>query len=588
MDAKLNKAYEIRVKAADRQLLQFSADPLDGNGDEALYRSYEASFSKLLSHDKSGVLTDEGIKQYEKLVQALETGNLEGIGRVRLQIPHDPDNLRRIFINPQSAFSFEESGADVGQVGMPSPPSMSSRKAACEMLEVYGAALLRDVRFAEYGGITANSTAAMIARVMESFGDDYTGPKEADGSVSPRQLYRGTTEGDQKEGFISQFLLLPFFPLFPSGCAPFVGNLIGVGNLDLDAMRREQKYFVPSTREFLTTEENFVKVQNGELPEQYKPSDYEQDNGDYLESFLDTGRHLGGLVHVDSPYEAYYNALYILIFRGTPTSPAFPYSSQFTGPRILNQGDGHTMGPPDAFTLIADACIAGFKAAWAQKWRAYRRLRPEVMGARVHFTFKGITDLTDANLRAKWAQNPTDNPYSLHPDLLNLGGEILNAVRNRTQNNGNLLLTQMYPEGSPAHPAYPSGHATVAGACTTVLKAMFDDTAPLPPLPSGDKPRGYVKVNPQTNELINYECSTPLTIGGELDKLGSNIAHGRDFGGVHYRSDGDEGLLLGERVAIRLLMDHARTYPEAGFRGFEFSRRDGVRIRVTKDEVIEI
>ncbi|MDJ0633094.1 MAG: vanadium-dependent haloperoxidase [Xenococcaceae cyanobacterium MO_188.B29] len=587
MDTKLNQAYAIRVKAASTQLLESSADPLDSNGDEALYSSYEGSFTKLLSHDSNGVLTDEGVTQYEKLVQALETDNLEGIGRVRLQIP--PGTLRRVFINPQSAFSFEESGADVGQVGMPPAPSLSSRQAACEMLEVYGASLLRDVRFAEYGGTTPNTTAAMIARVMESFGDDYAGPKQADGSVSPGQLYRGITEGDTKGGLISQFLLLPLFPLFPSGCAPFVGNLIGVGNLDLDAMGREQKYFVPSTREFLTTEETFVAVQNGELPEQYMVDDYKQSNGGYLESFLDTGRHLGGLVHVDSPYEAYYNALYILIFRGAKTSPAFPYSSEFSGPRILNQGDGHTMGPPDAFTLVARACIAGFKAAWAQKWRAYRRLRPEVMGARVHFTFKEIADLTDLTVRAEWDSNsPTDNPYSLHPDLLNLGWEILNAVRHRTQNNGNLLLTQMYPEGSPAHPAYPSGHATVAGACTTILKAMFDDTALLPPLPSGNKPRGYVQVNPKTNELIDYQGSTPLTIGGELDKLGSNIAHGRDFGGVHYRSDGDEGLLLGERVAIRLLMDHARTYPEAGFRGFEFSRRDGVRIRVTKDDVIEI
>jgi len=36
MDTKLNQAYEIRVKAANKQLLESSADPLNGNGDEAL------------------------------------------------------------------------------------------------------------------------------------------------------------------------------------------------------------------------------------------------------------------------------------------------------------------------------------------------------------------------------------------------------------------------------------------------------------------------------------------------------------------------------------------------------------------------
>ena len=35
------------------------------------------------------------------------------------------------------------------------------------------------------------------------------------------------------------------------------------------------------------------------------------------------------------------------------------------------------------------------------------------------------------------------------------------------------LLTGMYPEGAPNHPAMPSGHATVNGATTTILKAMF-------------------------------------------------------------------------------------------------------------------
>ena len=30
-----------------------------------------------------------------------------------------------------------------------------------------------------------------------------------------------------------------------------------------------------------------------------------------------------------------------------------------------------------------------------------------------------------------------------------------------------------FTAGSPAHPAYGAGHASVAGICTTVLKAFF-------------------------------------------------------------------------------------------------------------------
>jgi len=32
-----------------------------------------------------------------------------------------------------------------------------------------------------------------------------------------------------------------------------------------------------------------------------------------------------------------------------------------------------------------------------------------------------------------------------------------------------------FPEGSPIHPAYGAGHATVAGACVTI-QALFDET----------------------------------------------------------------------------------------------------------------
>jgi hypothetical protein len=45
---------------------------------------------------------------------------------------------------------------------------------------------------------------------------------------------------------------------------------------------------------------------------------------------------------------------------------------------------------------------------------------------------------------------------------------------------GSALLPQAYPEGCPSHPAYPSGHATFAGAMVTVLKAFFKGTFPIP------------------------------------------------------------------------------------------------------------
>ena len=84
---------------------------------------------------------------------------------------------------------------------------------------------------------------------------------------------------------------------------------------------------------------------------------------------------------------------------------------------------------------------AALKAAWVQKWLLHRRFRPEAFGGRVHQTKRGA------------AGDP------IHADLLNSM-----ALQRTYGSKGSYLLPQAYPEGSPIHPSYPSGHGTVAGA----------------------------------------------------------------------------------------------------------------------------
>ena len=126
-----------------------------------------------------------------------------------------------------------------------------------------------------------------------------------------------------------------------------------------------------------------------------------------------------------------------------------------------------------------------------------------------------------------------------------------------------------YPEGSPLHPAYPAGHAAIAGACTTVLKAFFKESFVMP------QP---VEASADGLSLLPYRGSD-LTVGGELNKLASNIALGRDAAGVHWRSDGIEGIKLGEAVAIWILRDLRGTYHE-DFQGFSLTKFDGTPITI--------
>jgi hypothetical protein len=231
-----------------------------------------------------------------------------------------------------------------------------------------------------------------------------------------------------------------------------------------------------------------------------------------------------------------------------------------------------------------------FKAAWTQKWRSFRRLRPEAVGGLVDLEQRRErTPLDDAVLHDVVESDPVQ-------DVL----DVVREYNRRQAEQGfvdaepgaeTLLLGQMYPEGSPTHPAYPSGHATMAGAGVTVLKALFDDDASITPDGVGMRPVGIDPDDPTSHVFIDRADHfdpgvAEQTVGSELDKLASNIAHARMFGGVHFRSDGERGIRLGEQVAIRFLQDHLREYPESEFdSSFEFTNRDGTRISVTANSV---
>ncbi|MGH7844768.1 MAG: vanadium-dependent haloperoxidase, partial [Candidatus Binatia bacterium] len=186
---------------------------------------------------------------------------------------------------------------------------------------------------------------------------------------------------------------------------------------------------------------------------------------------------------------------------------------------------------------------------WYQKWYVHRRLRPEEFGGRVHH------HLTGAAI------------YPIDAEILN--SEALQQVHSRY---GAYFLPQAYPEGCPLHPSYGSGHATVAGACVTVLKAWFDESFVLP---------NPVVANGTGTALIPYTGpdAGSLTVGGELNKVAANIASGRNFAGIHWRTDYTEAFKLGEAVAIGILRDQKNTYKES-FAGFSLTKFDGATITV--------
>jgi hypothetical protein len=126
----------------------------------------------------------------------------------------------------------------------------------------------------------------------------------------------------------------------------------------------------------------------------------------------------------------------------------------------------------------------------------------------------------------------------------------------------NALLPMAFTEGSPMHPSYGAGHATVAGGCVTILKAFFHTTEadgsavawpeglPVLQVESGGEKLRDISA---TDSAIADE---PVTIAGELNKLAANIAIGRNMAGVHFYTDYYESLRMGERVSTGILIEH--------------------------------
>jgi hypothetical protein len=86
-----------------------------------------------------------------------------------------------------------------------------------------------------------------------------------------------------------------------------------------------------------------------------------------------------------------------------------------------------------------------------------------------------------------------------------------------------------------------------------------------------------VQIDPKDpTRLIPY-VGPPLTVGGELNKLATNLGQGRNWAGIHFRSDAASSLPLAEEVALAILRDERVTFREP-FRGFELTRFDGSKV----------
>jgi hypothetical protein len=414
-------------------------------------------------------------------------------------------------VNPQGAYAFEMEGVDPQQPVCIAPPPFDSASHAAETVELYWMALARDTTFRSYESSPVIAEAGGELSRLSGF----QGPK-VQGRVTAGTIFRGPTDGDLVGPYISQFLAKDV----PYGTTPIV-----------------QRYRTAAAGiDYLIRYDEWLNAQNGRSPARTMAFDE-------TSRYMRNGRDLASYVWKDFSYQAFLNAALILTGMGAAAmDEGNPYKAS------QRQAGFTTFGGPMMLDLVARVSNAALKAAWFQKWLVHRRIRPEETGGRLHNVLAGHAS------------------YPLHDDL-----KKSLAVQGVLARNSTGLLPQAYPEGAPAHPSFAAGHAAIAGAAATVLKALCAEKALVP---------DPVAAAEDGSKLERYE-GPPLTIGGEIDKLASNIAIGRHFAGIHYWADAVESMRLGESVGLGILTDMVMTCPEE-FDGFRLTKFDGTEVAIER------
>ncbi len=513
-----DNAEQIRITAAQNER-SVTIPPHPVNGDEARYETKVGSYSKGLPHNERGEVE---LTAYQSLLTALASGNVADFEKIVLggTVP---------LVDPQAGIAFDLEGTDSHQLAIPPALPVASDAKAAESVELYWMALMRDVHFSHYESSELAAAACQELSSLSNFSRRLDGTAEP---VTPQTLFRGFTAGDLIGPYISQSL----YQTLEFGAAQIVQRF------------QTLLPFSKGGTDWMTDFPSWLDCQNGvgDLAAAWSTPSAAPNRLDKVRRYVRCGRDIAQYVHVDVLFEAYFNACLFLIDAGAPKNPGNPYLGSKT-----QTGFG-TFGSPHIKTVVAEVATRALKAVWFQKWFLHRALRPEAYGGLVHNALSGV------------------------PQEAALPATILNsqAVQLCFSRNGTYLLPHAFPEGCPQHPTYAQGHGTVAGACTTVIKAFFDESWQIP---------NPVAPNEEGTHLLDYQGTDALTLGGELNKLAANIALGRNHAAVHFRSDYNQSLLLGERVATAILQDQLATYnelPVIQAKGWNFTGFQGNTIKL--------
>jgi hypothetical protein len=533
----------------------------------------------------------------------------------------------RKLTSPLTGLVYDTQGGDAGAFAIGAAPQIASPEFAAEMAELYAMSLCRDVAFDNISSATGNAAGGItvqgIVTALQSVpflnggavGNLSVGAQRrfaTRGTItSGNSLFRGSTPGSKHGHWVSQFMLTGNSIDAPAGkfvnlngsnatnnsAQPsFRGVFAEVGHNDgfvfFGTQIIDQRSIVAQPGvDYLTNWAAWLDSQNGV-------------DGNNLDIFLGrrryltTPRDIATYVHYDALYQAYLVACLIMANdrRNFPKDRGMPES------RSNARSAFASFGGPHILSLVTEVATRALKSVWRQKWMHHRRMRPEVGAALLALNAADPAHLGNGDLAAAVGALAGQIPPSLlaataqHNTAQNAASRVtpkapasLPPGFPQIADAQNYLLSMAFPEGSPTHPAYGAGHATVAGACVTVLKAFFEmfdaDGVTERAWPwevfRSDFSSGNQNEGGELDPIAAAGADHGYTVQGELDKLAMNIANARNMAGVHYYTDYYESLRLGERIAVSIIEEHLSLYDEPV--SMSFTSFDGELVRITSN-----
>lgn len=419
---------------------------------------------------------------------------------------------------------------------LPPPPQMAAPELAAELAELYALALIRDVPFSALrdphcviwvDGRTRFTLHELLCEIRSLSWFD----RRCEGALAPESEARRA----QRLGRDGQLTL---GRLFGAGDGP--GTSLSLFHwVDRSAPDlQDTSGAAPDAEAPMSAWVDWVARQSGAalaLPtaeaEELSP--------------LDTPRQLVERLQAAHPCRVFYNAALMLIARGTAFDPG------------LDCGAGEDpVSAQRLLALMSEAAERAFEAVMRHQSRADRPSPPAVTAARVG----GLLARDDLRpgkgdpLRGAAEELRTYAPNLLHwIELANRQGQ------RQPRRSLAHMLPEMTAGGVPPQAADSALQVVIAGALSTLFKALFD-TRPAPRLRMATDPE------------------PGIDIGREVERLARDIARAPVIFGAQFPAETHQNLRIGEALALQVLQGWVRGLPQGV--SMEMTDFDGHALRL--------